>query len=436
MKKVIPLCLLLICVFFCARAAENVQGVWYLTEGDTGTARMSAAEVGMEMTLTLAENGKYTLIGTDMEAVSGTWTQSGQSVCLTESTGAVSLMNYAQGRLSIEESGVTLYFERELSSAEDEILRRDAALSEFSGMWQGKSLLESSGYIDLSALDMAMAIQITEKQVDMTLVLSGEKTSGVMQAAYENGELIIRDEDMACTLSLRSDGTMVCEMNQLQFILERDDASAIRKNALPPDFEGEWQTEYVLDGYMRLPAERLSVDMHLAISHEQAQLTLVQGGVSETLSWEYECADGMLQPLCADAPMLYLHENEMLSCQWNDMTFYLLKNPEASSPAKTDAVMSDFNGEWTAVYGMVGQSSMSMADMNLSMHLVIANDRVEIASSASGESSVRSLPATLQNGVLTVIDASDGTLMDMRLHESGQLSCTVQHTVIFFERNE
>jgi len=439
MKTIIVLCFLLGLTVFAAMAQEDLAGVWHLTEGDTGSAILSAEEVGMEMTLTLSEDGTYSLSGTDMDTVSGTWSQISTSIRLMESTGAVSFLAYEDGRLSIHEGGVQMYFDRETAQKEEADLRTDAALADFSGRWEGVSVTDEVGFIRLNAIGMAMSLDIRDTRVELTMVLEGEKTSGTLEAHYENGAMIVAENETAFTLRLLEDGSMDCEMASAHIRLEKveEKKAPVAENATLSDMDGVWKAEYALEGENRLSLDVLGVDMQITVFEGQADMVFVQNGETMGMIWEGEWQQGALQPEDGNAPILYLREDGKMSCAWDGITFILeALAPEGKSPVRTDAAIADFDGAWTAVYGTVGGVRLSMEEMGIAMALYIADGRVEVnAISPEGDSS-RSMPGTWKDGVLTVIDASDGTLMDIRLHEDGSLSCTVRGTSIWFEKYE
>ena len=121
-KALVVLSLLLVALVAfsaCGGGSENsVAGKYTLTEGKQGDLTITAEQLkdimGMESTMELTEDGKVTINmnmnGSDMSA-EGTYTVDGDTINL-DADGAATEGKIEDGKIVIESSGVTLYYEK------------------------------------------------------------------------------------------------------------------------------------------------------------------------------------------------------------------------------------------------------------------------------------------------------------------------------------
>ena len=90
MKKVLTVLVALAMIFSLAASAEaaaSAAGLWTLTTAESAGVTFDAVEMGMEMTMDLADDGTCVLT-LNGENEMGTWEQNGAAVAVLDSTGA------------------------------------------------------------------------------------------------------------------------------------------------------------------------------------------------------------------------------------------------------------------------------------------------------------------------------------------------------------
>ena len=200
-KWILPAAVLLTALCLACCAAEELTGVWVFTEVGTGGVEASAEYTGLDISLTLYENGQAVRLSGDREAWY-TWTVEEDGLHLSD--GSLWIIG-EDGRLSFtEKDSLTMYFTRD--SAERPHSQRTWAARDAVGHWRVTGC--SVGGLSFEPETLGLQAE--------TLTLfedgSGLRTSyGVTKAGYwslEDGGLL-RFADME--LHFAEDGSLTIE---------------------------------------------------------------------------------------------------------------------------------------------------------------------------------------------------------------------------------
>ena len=209
MKKLLATLLaltMLVSAVVCGAVAEtaDITGEWY------------GSVFGMSMTLTLHEDGTYTMSMAGEEAEPGTWSFDGTTLTLDEGIGGESAFAYDGESLSASMEGMDFVFTREpIATFEPAPARTDAALEEFSGSWNATTIGIMGMYLSPDVIGAGISLDIDGTTVVMTIIQEDSEPEAVtVEATFADGVLTVADPTSSeesstfWTLSLLEDGTM------------------------------------------------------------------------------------------------------------------------------------------------------------------------------------------------------------------------------------
>lgn len=209
MKKLLATLLalmMLVSAVVCGAVAEtaDITGEWY------------GSVFGMSMTLTLHEDGTYTMSMAGEEAEPGTWSFDGTTLTLDEGSEGESAFAYDGESLSASMEGMDFVFTREpIATFEPAPARTDAALEEFSGSWNATTIGIMGMYLSPDVIGAGISLDIDGTTVVMTIIQEDSEPEAVtVEATFADGVLTVADptstEESSTfwTLSLLEDGTM------------------------------------------------------------------------------------------------------------------------------------------------------------------------------------------------------------------------------------
>ena len=209
MKKLLATLLaltMLVSAVVCGAVAEaaDIVGEWY------------GSVFGMSMTLTLHEDGTYTMSMAGEEAEPGTWSFDGTTLTLDEGSEGESAFAYDGESLSASMEGMDFVFTREpIATFEPAPARTDAALEEFSGSWNATTIGIMGMYLSPDVIGAGISLDIDGTTVVMTIIQEDSEPEAVtVEATFADGVLTVADptstEESSTfwTLSLLEDGTM------------------------------------------------------------------------------------------------------------------------------------------------------------------------------------------------------------------------------------
>ena len=197
---------MLVSAVVCGAVAEtaDITGEWY------------GSVFGMSMTLTLHEDGTYTMSMAGEEAEPGTWSFDGTTLTLDEGSEGESAFAYDGESLSASMEGMDFVFTREpIATFEPAPARTDAALEEFSGSWNATTIGIMGMYLSPDVIGAGISLDIDGTTVVMTIIQEDSEPEAVtVEATFADGVLTVADptstEESSTfwTLSLLEDGTM------------------------------------------------------------------------------------------------------------------------------------------------------------------------------------------------------------------------------------
>ena len=209
MKKLLATLLaltMLVSAVVCGAVAEtaDITGEWY------------GFVFGMSMTLTLHEDGTYTMSMAGEEAEPGTWSFDGTTLTLDEGSEGESAFAYDGESLSASMEGMDFVFTREpIATFEPAPARTDAALEEFSGSCNATTIGIMGMYLSPDVIGAGISLDIDGTTVVMTIIQEDSEPEAVtVEATFADGVLTVADptstEESSTfwTLSLLEDGTM------------------------------------------------------------------------------------------------------------------------------------------------------------------------------------------------------------------------------------
>lgn len=197
---------MLVSAVVCGAVAEtaDITGEWY------------GSVFGMSMTMTLHEDGTYTMSMAGEEAEPGTWSFDGTTLTLDEGSEGESAFAYDGESLSASMEGMDFVFTREpIATFEPAPARTDAALEEFSGSWNATTIGIMGMYLSPDVIGAGISLDIDGTTVVMTIIQEDSEPEAVtVEATFADGVLTVADPTSSeesstfWTLSLLEDGTM------------------------------------------------------------------------------------------------------------------------------------------------------------------------------------------------------------------------------------
>ena len=209
MKKMFSMLLtaaMILAMLCCGAFAEaaDVTGEWY------------GSLFGMVMTLTLNEDGTYTIEMDGEEPDDGVWKLDGEELILDEDSDDGLVFAYDGESLYAEAEGIEFLFTREpVEVFEAAPARTDAALEEFAGDWSCTLVSMMGMQMPPEMAEIEMSLSIEGETATMTLGLFGEPETVELPVTFADGALTLTipadyegGEDSVFTIQLLEDGTM------------------------------------------------------------------------------------------------------------------------------------------------------------------------------------------------------------------------------------
>lgn len=209
MKKMLSMLLtaaMILAMLCCGALAEaaDVTGEWY------------GSLFGITMTMTLNEDGTYTMEMDGEDPNEGTWRLDGESLIMDEGGDDEAVFAYDGESLYMDMEGIEFLFTREpVEAFVPAAARTDAALEEFAGDWSCTLVSMMGMQMPPEMAEVEMALSIEGETVVMTLGLFGEPETVELPAVFADGALTLTipadyegGEDSVFTVQLLEDGTM------------------------------------------------------------------------------------------------------------------------------------------------------------------------------------------------------------------------------------
>ena len=217
MKKAFAALLILSMLLSAVAIAETADaaGVWYMVQMQSGEMTINPAEYGMEVTLTLAEDGTATMAGmTGEEDSVGTWTIDGTTVTVTIDGDPLDFA-LEDGKLTASQDDMTMIFSQEAPDVEAFVPGEpvEAAVEDFAGAWKAVKIGMDGAYYDVAILNA----DITVTFEDTTITLDGFMFSNQsLSLEYADGALSFSGSaetmEMSIKASMLADGMVALDL--------------------------------------------------------------------------------------------------------------------------------------------------------------------------------------------------------------------------------
>ena len=203
MKKLLSL-ILVICMacMMIPAMAEGTAGTWYLVEMVTNGVTINPAEMGMNWSLTLNEDGtadnRMEMMG-EVQEKSGTWTQEGDTVTVTIDDSPVAFQ-LADGKLTADMDGQTAVFSQEApeASAKPAVVAAESeeaffgdweiAAVDMMGVYMGKDLFAAAG---MDGFSVNLSIETGKVTMSSKTSADAEEQAQTFDSKFEDGKLVI-----------------------------------------------------------------------------------------------------------------------------------------------------------------------------------------------------------------------------------------------------
>jgi len=230
MKKFLSLLLSVLFVFsFAAAEAFTPVGTWYLIEFSMGEMVFAPADLGMEMVMTLNEDGTGLLAITGEEDQEAVWTAEGDVVNVTTTgDGMVQVFNIVDGNLCAEDGGITMVMSQEAPEATTYVPAATVAAADvtaFDGGWEAQCVYAAE-------LDMTMPFSMVAPTLESSLgtdmgyitiengitqLIPEQPGTMYFEGVFSNGMLTVYNTSdptlVAATLELQEDGMLRMTVN-------------------------------------------------------------------------------------------------------------------------------------------------------------------------------------------------------------------------------
>lgn len=220
MKKTVALvlmaALLLACTNVFALDQTDVVGTWYLNSLEMEGTALNPHDLGIDMTITFAEDGNATIATANEEDEVATWVIENDAVTLTASDEeAITLA--LDGETLVYDMGAEgkmVYGKEKGTSTAAAFAPAIAAdtLAAFDGQWVGTQVDLAGMVLPLEAAEMALTLTVAEGTLQIDLTQGGETLSEEAKGELKDGALAaaIKRSQAAqdVTLRLHEDGTL------------------------------------------------------------------------------------------------------------------------------------------------------------------------------------------------------------------------------------
>ena len=210
-------------------AAESLSpvGSWTLTGVEMQGMTLDPAMLGMEITMTLNEDGTAEM-GMSGLVEEGTWSMDGDTVTMLDANGDTMTLTLAEdGTLRGEDDGVGMIFTHsgEAAPIANEMVApegalEDVALADFNGEWTSTRAVVMGQEVPMEQIGQQMDANIQDGSVTITTT----DGSGTIQAALDGNALIVDNAGVQMPFYLLEDGTMSMSLDigvTIQYIFER-----------------------------------------------------------------------------------------------------------------------------------------------------------------------------------------------------------------------
>ena len=211
-------------------AAESLSpvGTWTLTGVEAEGMTLDPAMLGMEITMTLNEDGTAQMGMSGLAEEGGTWSVEGDVVTVIDPDGEEMPMTLTEdGSLRAEQDGMAMIFtlstgdegQSVIGAAAEVAVLEDVALEDFNGEWTATHGLAIE--VPLETLGLTMDASIDNGNI----TISDGTNSDIVKGELEENALVAEQSGVQMPFYLREDGTLSLAMEQsgmtIEIIFER-----------------------------------------------------------------------------------------------------------------------------------------------------------------------------------------------------------------------
>ena len=206
------------------------------------------------------------------------------------------------------------------------------------------------------------------------------------------------------------------------------------------DVVGTWRLESLVMDNQTLTPEEIGVQVTIILTAENKALMVSTGEEPEFADWRIS-GETVIFKTDSDE-IVFDYKNDYLSVVESEsgviMNFERTSDGTdivANSPVKTDAVIDDFIGMWTAVYIEANGFFIKAEDIDTEMTLDITANTVVSRERFGADEGVNSAPCAM-NGYSLQISNSDGTTLLLTIHENGMIAFPLSGTTFWFRNDK
>lgn len=210
MKKFFAVVLALLMVLCATAGAEEISyvGYWGLTDVSMAGVSVDPSTLNIDAAIQIREDGTCEMLiiseesSTDEE---GTWVATETGVSMTDESGDVQELTYADGKLSMEEAGMTMVFTHQESVQ----ILSGLTLEDFRGQWifSHVELLTYQYTAEEVGLSMTIDLQGDTAHIDMTTEEGTTSMDGVCELVEDEEDGSILNVDILDATTGEPDGT-------------------------------------------------------------------------------------------------------------------------------------------------------------------------------------------------------------------------------------
>ena len=391
-------------------------GTWKATEIRIGDNTYPAADFGLDVSMTLSEDGTYTLASTSEKPQTGRWTVNNTGVSL----GILQLTPQEDGTLftTIEDMGLVFTHEASatpepepaptqepepepIPTQEPEPVPAPAenAGEPYIGTWQVATV--TMGDTTYHAADLGLSVTMTinpDGTCASTDPETGEETPGVWSLT-EDGAIIDGQP-----VSLQEDGSLLAEGDGMSMTLVRADGTQPDAPAAPGEeaavYFGAWKATEIRIGDNTYPAADFGLDASITLSEDGTYTLASASEKPQTGRWTANDTgvslgilqltlqeDGTLFTALEDMGLVFTHEGaslpEPVPTQEPEPEPTPTQEPEPEPvpsqepepvPAPVENASEPYIGTWQVATITMGGSTYHAADLGLSVTMIINPD--------------------------------------------------------------
>lgn len=191
----------------------DVTGVWYMYATELNGTLMTQEELGMQVELTLNEDGTGSMTKVGVQALEGNWTMDEAGVItLANERGVIAKYQYQDAEIVVIESTVTMYFGRVPMGLYRPVGKVAEREEDFYGIYELAFLYNENSILSAEQAGMEGTFMISAQGLISTDE-NGEAVTIPFVFAPVSGMLAITDGSFAMAAQLNEDGTVSIHQN-------------------------------------------------------------------------------------------------------------------------------------------------------------------------------------------------------------------------------